>query len=260
MNIDALSRSGFWQIAAWTVFGPLFCVVVALGYNNVTFAPYSAEIRAQALLSSIVVPLGLATPFFFYFSLKLRELAGANRKLSLLAATDGLTRCLNRSAFTALVEARLDMLVPEGDEVHGAFLVIDVDHFKHINDRFGHHHGDRALALIARAIRASVRAGDNVGRLGGEEFGIFLPGVDRFNAGIVAERLRRAVERIAFVADDRHHGLTVSVGGVVFDRRTQFEDLFRLADERLYAAKHEGRNTVRIVAEGGEPAFAILDA
>src|SRR5690606_12964262 len=159
MNIDALSRSGFWQIAAWTVFGPLFCVVVALGYNNVTFAPYSAEIRAQALLSAIVVPLGLATPFFFYFSLKLRELAGANRKLSLLAATDGLTRCLHRSAFTALVEARLDMLVPEGDEVHGAFLVIDVDHFKQINDRFGHHHGDRALALIARAIRASVRAG-----------------------------------------------------------------------------------------------------
>src|SRR5690606_41976328 len=113
---------------------------------------------------------------------------------------------------------------------------------------------------LARAIRASVRSGDNVGRLGGEEFGVFLPGVDRLNAEIVAERLRRAVERIAFVADDRHHGLTVSVGGVVFDRRTQFEDLFRLADERLYAAKHEGRNTVRIVAKGSEPAFAILDA
>ena len=260
MTISAHSKSGFWQIAAWTVLGPAFCVVVALGYNGVTFAPFPAEIRAHALFAAIVVPLGLATPFFFYFSLKLRELSGANRKLSLLAATDGLTHCLNRAAFTALVESRLEMQASGSNHVYGALLVIDVDNFKQVNDRFGHHNGDVALALIARAVRASIRAGDNVGRLGGEEFGVFLPGVDRFSAETVAERLRRAVERIAFVANGRHHGLTVSVGGVVFDRCTRFEDLFRLADERLYAAKHEGRNTVRIVAEADEPAFAILDA
>lgn len=259
MDIGAHPRTGFLQIAGWTVLGPLFCVVVALGYNSVTFAPFAAEIRARALFAALIVPLGLAGPFFFYFSLKLRELGGLNRKLGLLAATDGLTHCLNRAAFTALVEGRLETLVPEGDHIYGALLVIDVDKFKQINDRFGHHEGDVALALIARAIRTSVRAGDNVGRLGGEEFGVFLPGVDRFGAETVAERLRRAVEKIAFVADRRHHALTVSVGGVVFDRRTQFGELFKLADERLYVAKHEGRNTVRMVASGDEPAFAILD-
>lgn len=259
-----ITKSPRWKAslstAAWSALGPLFCVVVALGYNSVTFAPFDAEIRSRALFAAIVVPLGLAGPFFFYFSLKLRELADANRKLGLLAATDGLTKCLNRSAFTALVEARLETLVPEGDHVYGALLVIDVDNFKQINDRFGHHHGDVALGLIARAIRTSVRSGDNVGRLGGEEFGVFLPGVDRFAAETVAERLRRGVEKIAFIADGRHHELTVSVGGVVFDRRDSYEHLFRLADERLYAAKREGRNTVRLVANGAEDAhFAILD-
>ena len=177
-----------WPIAGWTVCGPLFCVLVALSYNIMTFAPLPMEIQIRAVFAAIVVPLGLAAPFFFYFSLKLRELASANRQLSLLAATDGLTNCLNRTAFTALVEARLEALVPQGDHVHGALLIIDADNFKQVNDRFGHHNGDIALTLIARAIRSSVRAGDNVGRLGGEEFGVFLPVVDRYGAETVAER------------------------------------------------------------------------
>lgn len=261
MSIGGHRLKEWIPIAAWTACGPLFCVLVALGYNIMTFASFPLEIRVRAILAAIIVPFGLATPFFFYFSIKLRELASANRQLSLLAATDGLTNCLNRTAFTALVEARLEALVPQGDHVHGALLVIDADNFKQINDRFGHHNGDIALTLIARAIRSSVRAGDNVGRLGGEEFGVFLPVVDRYGAETVAERLRRAVEKLAFVADGHHHQLTVSVGGVVFDRRTGFEELFRLADERLYAAKNEGRNTVRLIGCATSGAgFAILDA
>lgn len=261
MSIGGHGLKEWIPIAAWTVCGPLFCVLVALGYNIMTFAGFPLEIRVRAILAAIIVPFGLAAPFFFYFSIKLRELASANRQLSLLAATDGLTNCLNRTAFTALVEARLEALVPQGDHVHGALLVIDADNFKQINDRFGHHNGDIALTLIARAIRSSVRAGDNVGRLGGEEFGVFLPVVDRYGAETVAERLRRAVEKLAFVADGHHHQLTVSVGGVVFDRRTGFEELFRLADERLYAAKNEGRNTVRLIGCATSGAgFAILDA
>lgn len=261
MSIGGHRLKEWIPIAAWTACGPLFCVLVALGYNIMTFAGFPSEIRVRAALAAIIVPFGLAAPFFFYFSIKLRELASANRQLSLLAATDGLTNCLNRTAFTALVEARLEALVPQGDHVHGALLVIDADNFKQINDRFGHHNGDIALTLIARAIRSSVRAGDNVGRLGGEEFGVFLPVVDRYGAETVAERLRRAVEKLAFVADGHHHQLTVSVGGVVFDRRTGFEELFRLADERLYAAKNEGRNTVRLIGCATSGAgFAILDA
>ncbi|WP_338610471.1 GGDEF domain-containing protein [Pelagibacterium nitratireducens] len=261
MRIGGPRLKGWMPIAGWTVCGPLFCVLVALGYNVVTFAAFPMEIQIRAVFAAIVVPLGLAAPFFLYFSLKLRELASANRQLGLLAATDGLTNCLNRTAFTALVEARLEALVPQGDHVHGALLIIDADNFKQVNDRFGHHNGDIALTLIARAIRSSVRAGDNVGRLGGEEFGVFLPVVDRYGAETVAERLRRAVEKLAFVADGHRHQLSVSVGGVVFDRRTGFEDLFKLADERLYAAKNEGRNTVRLIGCTNSGAgFAILDA
>ena len=260
MRVGGNRIKGWMQIAAWTICGPLFCVLVTLGYNMMTFAPFPAEIRFRAAFAAIVLPLGLVTPFFFYFSLKLRELASANRQLSLLAVTDGLTKCLNRTAFTALVEARLEALVPQGDNIHGALLIINADNFKQINDRFGHHNGDIALTLIARAIRSSVRAGDNVGRLGGEEFGVFLPMVDRCGAETVAERLRRAVEKLAFVADGHRHQLSVSVGGVVFDHRTGFEELFKLADERLYAAKNEGRNTVRLIGCATSGAgFAILD-
>lgn len=257
----AHSIRGWVTILGWTLMGPLFCCVVALAYNHVSFARFPADVRQEAFVAAIVVPLGIAMPFFFYFSLKLRELASVNRSLGVLAATDGLTRCLNRGAFTALVQARLNALVPRGSTLCGALLVIDADRFKDVNDRFGHHNGDVALTLIARAIRSSVRTGDTVGRLGGEEFGVFLPGVDRIGAQLVAERLRRSVETIPFVADGLAHRLTVSVGGVVFENRAQFEELFRQADERLYVAKREGRNTVRLAGlSPSTSGFAIAEA
>ncbi|WP_417581932.1 GGDEF domain-containing protein [Pelagibacterium sp.] len=260
MEVGSQGHKGWIRIASWTISGPVFCVLAALVYNSVTFASFAPEIRHQATISAVVVSLGLATPLFLYFSIKLGELASANRQLSLLAATDGLTNCLNRTAFTALVEARLEARVPHGDHVLGALLVIDADNFKQVNDRFGHQNGDLALTLIARAIRSSVRAGDIVGRLGGEEFGVFLPVADRSGADAVAERLRRAVEHLTFVANGHHRQLSVSVGGIVFDHRTGFEELFKLADERLYAAKTAGRNTVRITGcEMAEGDFAILD-
>src|SRR5690606_18447356 len=163
----------------------------------------------------------------------------------------GLTACLNRSAFSAQVDAR----AATSRNVMGAsaLLILDADKFKLINDRFGHQAGDQALELIAETLRATVRAGDIVGRLGGEEFGVFLPNIDRVSAGRVAERLRIAVADIAFIAEGRRHPLSVSIGGVVFDEKASFEILFRQADDRLYHAKQTGRNKVAmtryIVAE-----------
>lgn len=228
------------RILPWAVLGPLGCVCVAAAYTAIAFEKFDEAVFAHAMTTAVIVPLALGVPLFLMFSIKLSELAEANRKLGIVAATDGLTACLNRMAFTTLVETRLD------GGMTGALLLIDADHFKRINDCFGHHNGDRALTLIAHAIRASVRRGDAVGRLGGEEFGVFLPGVDREAAKIVAERLRRTVAVTAFVADGMPCELSVSVGGVVFDARSTFEDLFRLADARLYRAKQEGRNRVSL--------------
>src|SRR5690606_16976246 len=116
----------------------------------------------------------------------------------------------------------------------GALLVVDADHFKSINDRFGHASGDAALKLIAAAIRASVRASDIVGRLGGEEFGVFLPGAGHAEAHRIAEAVRQAVQMIEFDAGDERCTLSVSVGGAVSGQAIGFGELFRSADQRLY--------------------------
>lgn len=241
MNVSSpLSRQiGLWRVALWTIFGPLACTVIAVVLNHRLFTGLDPLAYQAAMQSALILPLCVGTPIFLFFSLKMRDLAIANHRLGIMAATDGLTACLNRGAFSAQVDAR---------NATGALLILDADKFKLINDRFGHQAGDRALELIAETLRATVRAGDIVGRLGGEEFGVFLPNIDRVSAGRVAERLRIAVADIAFIAEGRRHPLSVSIGGVVFDEQASFELLFRQADDRLYHAKQTGRNKVAMTS------------
>ena len=98
-----------------------------------------------------------------------------------------------------------------------------------------------------------LRAGDLIGRMGGEEFGVFLPGVDQKNAELVAERVRRAVQLAQFTPRGQAYTLTVSIGGAVFDGASNFTELFRIADQRLYGAKHSGRNQAAIVHALDQP-------
>lgn len=244
-GVSEISTRGWLQLARWTVFGTLGCIAISIGFNYVYFLDESRELLTKALVSAAIIPVILAGPLFFYLTLKLRELAIANHRLRELASTDSLTGCLNRGAFTSVIDSFLK-LRGVGKPPVGALLVIDADHFKSINDRFGHHRGDEALNLIASAIRASLHKGDWLGRLGGEEFGVFLPGADLAHASLVAERIRQTVNTIDFVANGERRDLSVSVGGAAFARRMTFSDLFRIADERLYAAKNTGRDRVEM--------------
>lgn len=229
-------------VLIWTTIGPLVCTLISLGYTMATFRTLGQPAYNQALINAILLPLALSIPLFLFVSVKLCELAEANETLGRMAATDELTSCLNRAAFIALIE---DELVRDTARHHyGAFLVLDVDNFKYVNDRFGHHVGDHALTLIAQTLRKAVRRGDMVGRLGGEEFGIFLPGIDLQSARIVAERVRQAIAEAEFNPDGERYTLTISVGGIMCDNRARFEDLFARADRHLYAAKKAGRNRV----------------
>jgi diguanylate cyclase (GGDEF)-like protein len=126
----------------------------------------------------------------------------------------------------------------------GALLIIDADNFKTVNDRYGHDRGDEALVKIASTIKSTLRSPDIVGRLGGEEFGVFLPGVGPDQAKLVAERIRQSVSSADFAPSGKPHQLSVSVGGAVFDGQLPFAELFRLADQQLYVAKRDGRNRV----------------
>jgi diguanylate cyclase (GGDEF)-like protein len=253
-----MSLRGMVKLASWTIFGTLGCLAISLAYNWISFREMGGEALRQGMISATVLPIILAGPLFFYLTTKLRELAIANHKLALLAATDSLTACLNRGAFSA----RVDGWLMTGDEANsaqnGALLVIDADHFKKINDSHGHDQGDEALKIIANAIQASVRSGDLVGRLGGEEFGVFLPGATPESAQDVAERVRHNVGSTSFQPKGKSVPLSVSVGCATFVKPVDFSELFRVADERLYCAKNAGRNrvlTAHLAAHGQTPAL-----
>jgi diguanylate cyclase (GGDEF)-like protein len=165
------------------------------------------------------------------------ELAEAHRRLEEKSSRDDMTGMLKREHFFAALDhsrRRTD---------RGALLIIDADHFKQINDSFGHLTGDAALLEIAAAISRSIRSGDVLGRIGGEEFGAFLVGASGAEAKSVAERIRREVELIRFLPRDGDLvPLTVSIGGITCEPDATVSELMRAADQRLYQAKNLGRN------------------
>jgi diguanylate cyclase (GGDEF)-like protein len=125
-----------------------------------------------------------------------------------------------------------------------AVVLVDVDHFKRINDVYGHEVGDEALQIIAATLQCVLRAEDLFGRLGGEEFVIAMPESDEAQARAAAERLRHAVEQVELIARHRRVPLRVSIGVAVIDEGDDFASLLRRADQAMYAAKRGGRNRV----------------
>jgi diguanylate cyclase len=227
--------------------GAILAVAIALSViiTNVIMETFSAGLNVPGLAVSIIMPVLLGGPMIFFMIYKHEQLRHANQQLAHMASTDWLTTCLNRGAFTGLVMDHLDRRVT--DNAGGALLVVDADDFKSVNDRFGHDRGDEALRHIADAIRLAIRSTDVVGRLGGEEFGIFLGGADLAAADHVAERVRHAVASISFRPNGIACPLSVSIGGAAYTTCTDFSDLYRLADQRLYDAKNTGRDRVAMM-------------
>jgi diguanylate cyclase len=240
-----LSARSWGRVILFSCIGTFICIFVALAIDSFSFETGSWRWGATPW-NNVIIPLVLAPPFFVYLLTKLRELAVAHHELSIVASTDVLTSCLNRRAFTAMVDAYLARVNGEEAKREGALLIIDVDHFKSVNDSFGHDRGDEALKIIAQAIKGVVREIDLVGRIGGEEFSVFLPGTDINRTKIVAERIRAAISTIDFYPTENRCDLSVSVGGATYERQATFSELFRQADQRLYAAKQNGRNRVEI--------------
>lgn len=177
------------------------------------------------------------------------QLAEAHARLSEKARHDDMTGLLNRESFFAALKStrrRTDT---------GALLIVDADHFKHINDTHGHQQGDAALLLISDAIRGALREQDLVGRIGGEEFAAFLSGSDEEEAALIAERVRLAVEAIRFFpGEGKYLPLSVSIGAARLRPHVSWSEMMREADRRLYEAKRRGRN--RVVFEGRDPIAA----
>lgn len=240
---------GWPGVIAMVAAASLVSTIVSLGMTLALFGDLDAAILDRLLVSALILPTVLGGPVYAYFGIRLHNLTMANKRLGRVARLDSLTACLNRGAFTQRVSQWLnDPLTPAG----GALVMIDADNFKAINDSFGHLLGDEALTIIARSIRSVLRSGDLVGRMGGEEFAVFLPGVNEEQAHQVAERIRNAVNTAAFTPDGVRHSLAVSLGGAVFTKPTTFAALCTIADRRLYGAKNAGRNRVTITEEAAD--------
>jgi two-component system cell cycle response regulator len=167
-----------------------------------------------------------------------------------MVLTDPLTGLYNKR----YLERHLGGLIESGKGRHLALLMVDVDHFKTVNDAHGHAAGDRALRLIADSLRVNTRVFDSVARYGGEEFVVVMPGTGPEEAAAAAERLRAAVEAIDFFPSPAIRApLTVSIGVAFTPAGTGMPDLlFQSADAALYQAKRNGRNRIEIAQ--GSPA------
>lgn len=159
------------------------------------------------------------------------------------AIFDGLTQIPNRRYLTEFLEREMARSSRHGRPL--ALLLLDVDHFKEINDELGHVAGDQVLRELARVISESMRKETCFARYGGEEFAVVLPETDESEARIVAERVRSLVESHVFHIEDQEVRVTVSVGVAVMNEGMRDPiHLFHRADEQLYEAKHSGRNTI----------------
>ena len=173
------------------------------------------------------------------------SIALENARLYTLAITDELTQLFTIRHFQHRMEEEVSRYHRYGQKL--SLLMLDIDRFKSVNDRYGHPCGDFVLKELARILKSSVREVDVVARYGGEEFAILLPEADPKAASVVAERIRKAVEAHTFTFDGVSLNITISIGVASCPKDADnVKDLVSFADRALYRAKERGRNRVEI--------------
>lgn len=177
------------------------------------------------------------------FFLDVTEQLQSKAELERLATTDSLTGAWNRRYF--MTSLHHEILRYCRYETPFGLLVMDIDHFKDVNDRHGHAAGDLALCELTRTCQSRLRSCDRFGRIGGEEFAVLLPGIDLEHAIMAAERIRKAVSGLSIYTDQTAIPITVSIGVAAISETIRESDLLlKEADRQLYAAKAAGRNQV----------------
>jgi diguanylate cyclase (GGDEF)-like protein len=184
---------------------------------------------------------------------KNKELTEKNMLLQQMAVTDGLTGLYNKRYILSRLSSEISHAVRYREPI--SFLMVDVDHFKQINDTYGHVVGDILLKEVAQLLRKLVREFDIIARYGGEEFLIVLPNGDIMGAKILAERLRDSIEKSVFNINGEKISITISIGirnadiKLNFDSGSEVTKLINQADIALYNAKANGRNRVEVYIE-----------
>jgi diguanylate cyclase (GGDEF)-like protein len=175
----------------------------------------------------------------------LRSRRQHQRELANQARTDALTGCANRRSFREAVEAERQRANRYGSPF--SLLMIDLDHFKAVNDLYGHLGGDQVLCHFVSTVLAILRPSDLLGRIGGEEFAILMPQTTDRDAAAIAERIRTTVEAETVTFEEQAISVTVSIGVTQWrpEHDQTIDSLFGCCDKALYAAKNAGRNQVK---------------
>lgn len=219
---------------------------------------YTQEI-SWIRIFQIFIPLALFVSILLYYTRKLKsintvykmtldsltltqkELEEANKQLITLSTTDTLTTLANRYQLNNVLKQSISSA--ERYERPLSVIILDLDHFKRVNDLYGHHAGDTVLQESARILRGNCRESDTVGRWGGEEFLIICPETEKDEAALLAEKLRSMIPSVSMIYA---HTQTASFGVSSYEPLDTQESIVIRADEALYRAKHDGRNCVRV--------------
>ena len=173
------------------------------------------------------------------------QLQAANAQLQELSSTDRLTGLYNRGHWEANLKAAYARHQRYGHAL--SLVMLDIDHFKRVNDTYGHQAGDKVIEQVARLLLEHARDSDVVGRYGGEEFGVVLSDTDSSGALTFAERMRHSVEALEVVYNDQTIRFTISLGVADLSQPSNdHADLIARADQALYTSKKTGRNRVTV--------------
>jgi diguanylate cyclase (GGDEF)-like protein len=235
-----LGASAGWLITALTIAWLMIS-------NTLMPVPYSSNAMATATLSMVYLGVffhAFGARSFSYF-IRMRE---CNRQLEQLASHDTLTGVLNARAYYAACDQNLELARRTGQPY--AVLFVDLDHFKSVNDTYGHAAGDAVLKAVASYLGQGIRKSDALGRIGGEEFSIFMPNTQRSGALGLAESLRAGVEGLQTSIGDQNLKITASIGVACSATASdQMSTIQKKADQAMYVAKSLGRNRVSLFDE-----------
>lgn len=233
------SRIGLWaSVTLLVLLSVLAAQIVFFILAMVTGVPYTGT----SILITTLIPVFVASPFIYVFLRLLLTLDQTRQDLETLSQIDALTGICNRRHFLELGD--LEVTKARRYRLPLSVLVLDLDHFKRINDSFGHHAGDIVLAEIVNLCRDELRDTDIMGRIGGEEFAVLLPMTPEKNAAVVADKLCRVIASHVITTRRERMHMTASIGVAALGDTDSLMTMLKAADRNLYVARSSGRNRV----------------
>ncbi|WP_172982770.1 diguanylate cyclase [Roseovarius bejariae] len=232
-----------------TLFALVITALAVLGSLGLRALLQPGDVFERTVLSGSAVAAMLAAPIAYYIGLQMLDAHRLTQALEHAVNHDSLTGASTRASFKAQVAQ-----LPPGPK---AVLLVDIDHFKAVNDRFGHQAGDTALCQFAMRLRRNCREDDLIARFGGEEFVVLLHDVELDAARAAAERLCAKLREAPINLNGQAHRLTASFGVAVLTDTARLDEALVRADTALYRAKNDGRDRVCVAESETSPYRAV---